>query len=124
MSSLSSYGAPRSSSQILGGNDLFCEIIQISCIRLLDILACGLRHVSKVGEIGSAVYLVVDSRAVSPYTCREMCTLQVGKDRGRNDSRKPDNHADVVELAYTTDLKSVGRNPYEFESRRQHQLPQ
>ena len=42
-------------------------------------LACGLRHVSKVGEIGSAVYLVVDSRAVSSYTCREMCTLQVGE---------------------------------------------
>lgn len=79
---------------------------------------------TRVVERVSADLFVVDSRAVSPYTCREMCTLQVGKDRGRNDSRKPDNHADVVELAYTTDLKSVGRNPYEFESRRQHQIPQ
>ena len=30
----------------------------------LEILACGLRHVIKVGEIGSAVYLVVDGSLV------------------------------------------------------------
>ena len=58
---------------------------------------------SKVGEIGSAVYLVVDR---APTHVEKCAPCRWGKDRGRNDSRKPDNHADVAELEYAPDLKS------------------